>query len=100
MDTREIPKDRGVGSVRCKSVCDAYDGCLCVCVCEASREGEQMPAGHVISLTLGAKSMAAEPMETKRRQLASSRAGCWMKPKYHFSLYFWFPGGGLFFQYK
>lgn len=24
-----------------------------VCVCAASREGEQMPPGHVISLTLG-----------------------------------------------
>lgn len=65
MDTREIPKDRGVGSVLCRSVCDAYDGCLCLYVCGASREGEQMPAGHLISLTLGQSQW--QPSQWKQR---------------------------------
>ena len=41
---------------------------VCMCVCEASREGEQMPAGHVILLTLGHSQW--QPTETKKCQLA------------------------------
>lgn len=44
-------------------------------VCEASREGEQMPAGHVISLTLGQSQW--QPSQWKQRDvmLAGSRLG-------------------------
>lgn len=48
-----------------------------------------MPAGHVIS-GIRAKSMASEPMETKRRQLASTGAVCWMKLYRHMTSYYWF----------
>lgn len=61
VDTREIPQDRGVGCVCLKSVCDVYD----VCLSDASREGEQMPAGHVIPLTLGQSRW--QPSQWKQR---------------------------------
>ena len=46
---------------------------VCVCVCEASREGEQMPAGHVISLTLGQSQW--QPSQWKQRGAGLQAAG-------------------------
>lgn len=70
VDTREIPQDRGVGSVFKGRRTDASGSC------------------HISDIR--AKSMAAEPMETKRHQFASSRVGCCIGPKHHIILYFWF----------
>lgn len=53
---------QGCGVCVClKSVCDVYD----VCLSDASREGEQMPAGHVIPLTLGQSRW--QPSQWKQR---------------------------------
>lgn len=66
MDTREIPQDRGVGCVFKGRRTDACGSC------------------HISDIR--AKSMAAEPMETKRRQFASSRVGLYIRPKPYYSV--------------
>lgn len=66
-------KRQGCGEcVCCRNVCCARMR-VCVCVCGASREGEQMPSGHIISLTSGQSQQP--PHQQKQREFVGMESG-------------------------